>query len=95
MAEEKESKQSAVESVMEKISEKIHGHDSSSSWDSDSDHEKPATPSSVKAKVYRLFGRERPLHHVLGGGKRTTSKLSFHFSFLFSSFVSVIRILCC
>ncbi|KAG8488920.1 hypothetical protein CXB51_016867 [Gossypium anomalum] len=69
MAEETESKQSAVESVMEKISEKIHGHDSSSSSDSDSDHEKPASPSSVKAKIYRLFGRERPLHHVLGGGK--------------------------
>nr|KJB06452.1 hypothetical protein B456_001G157900 [Gossypium raimondii] len=71
MAEETESMQSAVESVMEKISEKIHGHDSSSSSDSDSDsdHEKPASPSSVKAKIYRLFGRERPLHHVLGGGK--------------------------
>ncbi|KAK5818967.1 hypothetical protein PVK06_023921 [Gossypium arboreum] len=65
MAEETESKQSAVESVMEKI----HGHDSSSSSDSDSDHEKPASPISVKAKIYRLFGRERPLHHVLGGGK--------------------------
>ncbi|MBA0646215.1 hypothetical protein Goklo_014196, partial [Gossypium klotzschianum] len=69
MAEESESKQSAVESMMEKISEKIHGHDSSSSSDSDSDHEKPASPSSVKAKIYRLFGRERPVHHVLGGGK--------------------------
>ena len=83
MTEESESKQSAVESVMEKISEKIHGHDSSSS--SDSDHEKPASPSSVKAKIYRLFGRERPVHHVLGGGKRTNpnSSLSF-FSFNFS-----------
>ncbi|MBA0709426.1 hypothetical protein Golax_024461 [Gossypium laxum] len=69
MAEESESKQSAVESMIEKISEKIHGHDSSSSSDSDSDHEKPASPSSVKAKIYRLFGRERPVHHVLGGGK--------------------------
>ncbi|KAH1106985.1 hypothetical protein J1N35_010753 [Gossypium stocksii] len=69
MAEESESKQSVVESMMEKISEKIHGHDSSSSSDSDSDHEKPASPSSVKAKIYRLFGRERPVHHVLGGGK--------------------------
>ncbi|KAK6285721.1 hypothetical protein POUND7_011900 [Theobroma cacao] len=69
MAEESESKQSTVESVMEKISGKIHGHDSSSSSDSDSDHEKPASPSPVKAKIYRLFGRERPVHHVLGGGK--------------------------
>ncbi|KAE8709423.1 Reticulon-like protein B4 [Hibiscus syriacus] len=69
MAEETESKQSTVESMMEKISEKIHGHDSSSSSDSDSDHEKSTSPSSVKAKIYRLFGRERSVHHVLGGGK--------------------------
>ncbi|KAL4363624.1 hypothetical protein GQ457_04G037600 [Hibiscus cannabinus] len=54
------------ETLMEKIAEKIHGHDSSSS--SDSDDDKPSE-SSVKAKVFRLFGRERPVHHVLGGGK--------------------------
>lgn len=35
---------------------------------SDSEDEKP---SSVRGKVYRLFGRERPVHMVLGGGKRT------------------------
>ncbi|KDP28552.1 hypothetical protein JCGZ_14323 [Jatropha curcas] len=60
-----------IESVMEKISETIHAHDSSSSSsDSDSDSEKkPTSPSSVKAKIFRLFGRERPVHHVLGGGK--------------------------
>ncbi|XP_039039432.1 reticulon-like protein B5 [Hibiscus syriacus] len=69
MAEETESNQLTVESVMENISEKIHSHDSSSSSDSDSDHGKPTTPSSVKAKIYRLFGRERHVHHVLGGGK--------------------------
>lgn len=33
--------------------------------------EKPSSPSSLKSKVYRLFGRERPVHKVLGGGKRT------------------------
>lgn len=67
-----EHKENPVESIMEKISEKIHGddHDSSSSSDSDSDTQKPASPSSVEAKVFRLFGRERPVHHVLGGGKR-------------------------
>ncbi|KAJ0111604.1 hypothetical protein Patl1_00519 [Pistacia atlantica] len=73
MAEQAEHKENPAESIMEKISEKIHGddHDSSSSSDSDSDSktQKPASPSSVKAKVYRLFGRERPVHHVLGGGK--------------------------
>ncbi|CAK9137014.1 unnamed protein product [Ilex paraguariensis] len=62
MAEHEESK---VESVMEKISEKIHGHDSSSS-SSDSEDDKS---SSLKSKVYRIFGREKPVHKVLGGGK--------------------------
>ncbi|KAH1089729.1 hypothetical protein J1N35_016986 [Gossypium stocksii] len=52
------------ESLMEKLAEKIHGHDSSS----DSDKDKPSE-SSIKAKVFRLFGRERSVHHVFGGGK--------------------------
>ncbi|XVE64761.1 hypothetical protein DITRI_Ditri07aG0127700 [Diplodiscus trichospermus] len=55
------------ESLMEKIQEKIHGHDSSSS-SSDSDDDKPSE-SSIKAKVFRLCGRERPVHHFFGGGK--------------------------
>ncbi|CAH8380646.1 unnamed protein product [Eruca vesicaria subsp. sativa] len=53
------------ESIMEKIAEKIHGHDASSS--SDSDDEKKE--SSIKTKIYRLFGREMPVHKVFGGGK--------------------------
>ncbi|KAK5783547.1 hypothetical protein PVK06_038056 [Gossypium arboreum] len=65
MEEESESKQSTVESVMGNIIGKIHDHDSSS----DSDHKNPSSPSSIKAKIYRVFGRERPVHHVLGGGK--------------------------
>ncbi|XP_057454702.1 reticulon-like protein B5 [Lotus japonicus] len=52
------------ESLLDKISDKLHGHDSSS----DSDSEKPSL-SSVKQKIFRLFGREKPLHSVLGGGK--------------------------
>ncbi|KAG6397093.1 hypothetical protein SASPL_143255 [Salvia splendens] len=45
--------------------DEIETRDLSSS--SDSEEEKP---SSIKGKtVYRLFGRERPLHMVLGGGK--------------------------
>ncbi|KAK8584187.1 hypothetical protein V6N13_109579 [Hibiscus sabdariffa] len=55
------------ESLIEKISEKIKGDSSSSS--SDSDDDKPSE-SSMKAKVFRLFGREKPVHHVLGGGKQ-------------------------
>ena len=60
------------ESLMEKIAEKIHDHDSSSS-SSDSDDDKPSE-SSIKPKAFRLFGRERPVHHVFGGGKRTLQK---------------------
>ncbi|KAE9464796.1 hypothetical protein C3L33_03286, partial [Rhododendron williamsianum] len=59
------------ESVTEKITEKFHDHDSSSS-SSDSENEKSSSsPSAVKPKIYRILGRERPLHKVLGGGKRT------------------------
>ncbi|GLT78163.1 hypothetical protein SLA2020_497090 [Shorea laevis] len=54
------------ESLIDKITDKIHEHDSSSS--SDSEDEK-SSPSTVKPKIYRLFGRERPVHKVLGGGK--------------------------
>ncbi|XVF10502.1 hypothetical protein REPUB_Repub07fG0188500 [Reevesia pubescens] len=56
------------ESFMEKITEKIHGHDSSSS-SSDSDDDKKSSESPKKAKVFRLFGREKPVHKVFGGGK--------------------------
>ncbi|CAN1237466.1 Reticulon-like protein B5 [Linum grandiflorum] len=59
-----EHSESPMESVIDKISEKIHSHDSSSSSSSDSD-----SAASVKDKMFRLFGRERPVHHVLGGGK--------------------------
>ncbi|KVI07117.1 reticulon-like protein B4 [Cynara cardunculus var. scolymus] len=58
---------SFVESVKEKISETFHNEDSSSS-DSD-DGKKSASVSDVKDKIYRLFGRERPVHKLLGGGK--------------------------
>lgn len=69
------------ESLMEKLSEKIHAHDSSSS-DSDNEKEKEKTTSStssLKSKVNRLFGREKPVHKVLGGGKRMRS---LHFPFV-------------
>ncbi|CAI9274473.1 unnamed protein product [Lactuca saligna] len=54
------------ESLMEKISDKIHGKDdSSSSSDSDDDNK----ISAMKSKVFRMFGREKPVHNVFGGGK--------------------------
>ena len=68
MAEHEESK---AESMMEKIVEKIHRHDSSSSSSDSEDEKKSSASSSLKSKIYRLFGREKPVHKVLGGGKRT------------------------
>ncbi|CAA2934981.1 reticulon B5 [Olea europaea subsp. europaea] len=69
MAERVENSDPKGESLLDKIAEKIHGSDdSSSSSDSDSE-KKPASPSSVKAKIYRLFGRDKPVHKVFGGGK--------------------------
>ncbi|KAL2490312.1 Reticulon-like protein B5 [Abeliophyllum distichum] len=69
MAEHVENLDPKGESVLDKIAEKFHGDDDSSS-SSDSDTEKKtASSSSVKAKIYRLFGREKPVHKVFGGGK--------------------------
>lgn len=64
-----ENESSFVDSVKEKISETFHNEDSSSS-ESDSDDKKSSPVADVKSKIYRLFGRERPVHKVLGGGKR-------------------------
>ncbi|XP_058100189.1 reticulon-like protein B2 [Magnolia sinica] len=66
MAEHTDDSVSTVDSIMDKISDKIHHHDSSSS--SDSDNEK-SSPSTVKSAIYRLFGRQKPVHKVFGGGK--------------------------
>ncbi|KAK6117670.1 hypothetical protein DH2020_048587 [Rehmannia glutinosa] len=62
---EHEKHESAAESLIDKITEKFHGSDSSSS-DSDDDNDIKSTAAAVKAKIYRLFGRERPVHKVLG-----------------------------
>ena len=68
------------QSVMDKISEKFHGGDSSSSSDSDDEKKGSSLASAaeaMKAKIYRLFGRERPVHSVLGGGKRKTPRFVY------------------
>nr|CAB3460914.1 unnamed protein product [Digitaria exilis]CAB3464658.1 unnamed protein product [Digitaria exilis] len=57
------------ESMLEKISDKLHGRGGGSSSSSDSDDERSSATAAVKAKIYRLFGREKPVHSVLGGGK--------------------------
>ncbi|KAJ0499810.1 hypothetical protein HanHA89_Chr13g0538061 [Helianthus annuus] len=67
------------DSFMDKVTEKIHRDDSSAS-DSESEkkkhdddlkkkHHDTPSPSSMKSKIYRLFGREKPVHKVFGGGK--------------------------
>ncbi|KAJ8479707.1 hypothetical protein OPV22_023434 [Ensete ventricosum] len=61
------SEESTVTEMIEEEPRKPVG--SSSSSDSGSDGEEPVQSSSVKAKVYRLFGREKPVHQVLGGSK--------------------------
>lgn len=68
MADHAAEHESADKSLTEKIADKIRGHESSSSPDADDD--KPTTFDAVKSKVFRLFGREKPVHKVLGGGKR-------------------------
>ena len=86
MAEHHEHEEVKGESLLEKISGKIHDHDSSSS--SDSDNEKTSASDSLKSKVFRLFGREKPIHHVLGGGKRMRLPFIGFFFLFFISFNS-------
>lgn len=50
------------EDKVESVTEKVKGDDSSSSNSGDE-------TSSLKSEVYRIFGREKPVHQVLGGGK--------------------------
>ncbi|CAN1264313.1 Reticulon-like protein B3 [Linum perenne] len=60
------------DSLVDKITEKITGHhdgSSSSSSSSDSDDDKPSKLEAVKSKIYRIFGRDKPVHKVFGGGK--------------------------
>ncbi|CAN1751387.1 Reticulon-like protein B3 [Linum perenne] len=59
------------DSLVDKITEKITGHHdgSSSSSSSDSDDDKPSKLEAVKSKIYRIFGRDKPVHKVFGGGK--------------------------
>ncbi|KAI3829254.1 hypothetical protein L1987_03372 [Smallanthus sonchifolius] len=65
-----------IEPRSESFTDKIQLDDSSSS-DSDSEKKKHDDElkkkhhdaSSMKSKIYRLFGREKPVHKVFGGGK--------------------------
>ncbi|KAL5718759.1 Reticulon-like protein B2 [Ranunculus cassubicifolius] len=61
------------ESLMDKIKEKLHGDGSSSDSDNEKEKEKEkissSSPKGFKSSINRLFGREKPVHKVLGGGK--------------------------
>lgn len=82
MAEEHHHEEPKQESLFEKISEKIHGDHDSSSSDSDDEKKKSSSsssssPSPMKSNNYRLFGRDKPVHNVFGGGKRMLKNSSF------------------
>ena len=51
------------ESLLEKVSENIHDHDSSSS-SVEPDSKKPVA-LVVKVKIYQRFGRAKPVHSIL------------------------------
>ncbi|MCD9640914.1 Reticulon-like protein B6 [Datura stramonium] len=73
MAEQAEHSEHKEESLMEKIADKIHFDRSLLYSNFDSEMKFVAAPeaslSSVKDKISRLFGKEKPIHHVFGGGK--------------------------
>lgn len=82
----------------ESLMEKIYGHHRSSSSSSSDDDKpaklhdavkpkvvdnKPSAHDSVKSNIFRIFGREKPVHKVLGGGKRTLSPTLLFLSLCF------------
>lgn len=85
MAEQEEISDPRTESLTDKISDKTHGGDdtshggddtSSSSSDSEPEFKKTTSESAIKEKIYSLFGREKPVYKVFGGGKRTYHALT-------------------
>lgn len=69
MGEHPEEAASFLEGVLEKVTGKLPGHDSSSS-DSDDEKSKKTKPPSIQSPpIKRLFGREKPVHTLFGGGK--------------------------
>lgn len=72
MAEEAENATPAGDPVPENVTEEMHdGRDAPLSSELGLDKEETGPRSPTEAKIYRLFGREKPVHRVLGGGKGT------------------------
>lgn len=68
-------------SETEQIEVKPRGSPSSFESHSETEKEKPEPSAlAVKAKVFRLFGREKPVRHVFGGGQGTFRSDSFWYS---------------
>lgn len=69
--------ESLVHNIMDSISDNVSKHKKVSFFDDESS-------SSVSNKMNKLFGREKPVHHILGGGKCKKAFLphflSFHLS---------------
>ncbi|KAG6526632.1 hypothetical protein ZIOFF_016626 [Zingiber officinale] len=83
------------ETLIEQIEEKDRGGGSSSSSSSDDEKSKASEAvEAAKAKIYRLFGREKPVHQILGGGKRRIFISLFFtvsaFSFLVPDLISAV-----
>lgn len=77
---------SFIDSVKEKVTEKFHGSGSSSS-DSEGEGKgklasKKDYPVPIKKKVQSLSWKEKPVHDLLGGGKRTYI-CSFHSNYIY------------
>lgn len=72
MADHQHSEEGFLSSAVEKISEKLHAHDDSSS---SSDDEKPSIVDSAENAINKLFGRKKSVHKALGGGKVADSML--------------------
>lgn len=61
-----------MNNIMDTISEGVSKHKNTSFFEED---------KSVSAHFNRLFGREKPVHHILGGGKCKIFSLAYiHFS---------------
>lgn len=85
----------AGESLVEQIVEKLHGHGSASDSEGEKAEAASSSSSSVKAKVWRLFGREEPVHKVFGGGKREGSLRGGSIYILVEDFCFLISPCCC
>lgn len=73
------------QTLMGKVEGNRHNSSSSSSSDDDGNMRGPSSKHCDDPEKFRLFGRQKPVHTALGGGKRM---LSFFPSFFFSCFLA-------